>query len=90
MARNSHIVEIRQETALESRRAKTTKESIDSWYSTYRDFVIMLSLIDKPNRIYNADESGFSLRSKPGKVIGPNRNKVPQVSHVTGAAPKKD
>jgi len=90
MARNSHIVEIRQETALESRRAKTTKESsIDSWYSTYRDFEIRLSLIDKPNRIYNADESGFSLRSKPGKVIGPKRNEVPQVSHVTGGSTKE-
>ena len=59
MARNSHIVEIRLETALESRRDNITRESIDRWHSPYRYFVIRLSLIDNPNRIYN--ESGFSL-----------------------------
>lgn len=87
MTRNSHIIQIRQETSLEACRAKLSKD--DKWFSGYRDFVIRLGLADKPRRIFNADESGFSLGSKTGKVIGPLKSQIPQVPHVSGGHSKQ-
>ena len=64
LARNSHIIQIRQDSALESCRAKVTKESIDKWFTKFKEFILSSDLQDKPKRIFNADETG-------GKVIGP-------------------
>ena len=88
--RNSHIIQIRSETPLEYCRAKLTKEKMDSWYGTLRDFLIVQDLIDKPSRIWNADETGFSMASTAGKVIGPARSKVSShVPHVSGGSSKQ-
>lgn len=89
MARNNHIIQIRQETSLEACRAKLTKDKVDRWYSKYRDFVVRLGLLDKPKRIFNADETGFSLGCKAGKVIGPLKKQSSQVPHVTGGHSKQ-
>lgn len=87
MARNSAIVKPRKETPLEMCRAKLSKEKIDHWYSTYRDFVVSKGLIDSPKRIWNADETGFSMGSTAGKVIGPIRQG--NVPHITGGHSKQ-
>lgn len=89
MARNNHIIQTRHETPLESCRAKLTRDTVDAWYTKYRDFVINLGLTDKPSHIFNADESGFSLGSKAGKIIGPPKKNTPQVPHVTGGQSKQ-
>ncbi|KAH3861890.1 hypothetical protein DPMN_024843 [Dreissena polymorpha] len=88
MSRNSNIIQLRQETPLESCRAKLSKESIDKWYSCYKNFIMNLGLIDKPKHISNADESGFSMGSKSGKVIGPLKADLGQVPHVVGGHSK--
>jgi len=87
MARNAHIVQPRTETPLEMCRAKLTKTKTDQWYSKFRDFLIKKDLIEKPTRIWNADETGFSMGSILGKVIGPTRKG--QVPHISGGHSKQ-
>ncbi|KAJ8311780.1 hypothetical protein KUTeg_010661 [Tegillarca granosa] len=87
MERNAHIVKPTFEKELESSRAKVSKDQTDIWYGKFRDFLKALNLLDKPNRIYNADETGFSMGSKAGKVIGPQWLK--QVPHISGGRSKE-
>lgn len=69
LERNSQIVQIRNETPLESSRTKLTKESTDKWYNNFRDFLNARDLLNNPGRIYNADETGFSLVSQVFQVF---------------------
>ena len=82
MARNSHIVGMRKETQLDLARSKLTRKEIDNWFLDFRDFLTAIGIIDKPAQIYNADETGFIMGSKAGKVIGPARRSSP-VPHVS-------
>ena len=62
----------------------------NKWFSIYRDFLLEKDLLDKPERIWNADECGFTMGSKAGKVIGPVQRKGSfQVPHVTGSSNKE-
>ena len=81
MSRNKSLVSLKPETQLELCRSKVTKDKTDRWYSSFRDFLISKNLIDKPSRIWNADETGFNMGSNKSKVIGPAR--VTRVPHVT-------
>ncbi|XP_062576029.1 uncharacterized protein LOC134237890 [Saccostrea cucullata] len=87
MSRNSHIVKTRKETPLETCRAKLTKEKTDNWYSKFKIFLTEKGLIDNPGRVWNADETGFSVGSIAGKIIGPNKKS--QVPHVAGGHSKQ-
>ena len=89
MARNSHIVQSRKEVPLEYSRSKLTREKLERWYIGFRNFLTTEELLDKPERIWNADETGFNMGSKTGKVIGPSKAKTPsQVPHCTGGSSK--
>lgn len=81
MLRNKSKISLKPETALELCRSKVTKDTTDKWYSSFRDFLIKKNLIDKPSKIWNADETGFNMGSNKSKVIGPSR--VTRVPHVT-------
>lgn len=90
MARNSHIVEKRKESSLENSRAKVTSKQLDEWFDKYKKFVSQLHLLDQPQRIYNADESGFSMGSKPSSVIGPTKKNCPSnPPHLCGQTKKR-
>jgi hypothetical protein len=92
MRRNSHIVQMRKETPLESCRAKLTKDKTDKWYGDFRDFLVRVDLICKPSRIWNADETGFCMGSSASKqkVIGPTRkDQSDQVPHISGGHSKQ-
>ena len=90
LARNQDIVQSRREVPLEYSRSKLTREKIDTWYLEYRNFLISLNLLTEPHRIWNADETGFNMGSKAGKVIGPTMSKHSyQVPHVTGGSSKE-
>lgn len=91
LERNKHIVQLRTETPLESSRAKLTKEQTDRWYNKFRDYLKSIGLLEKPSRIYNADESGFSLGSVAGRVIGPSRtsSNISQIPHVSGCSKQR-
>ncbi|XP_052219882.1 uncharacterized protein LOC127837083 isoform X2 [Dreissena polymorpha] len=82
MRRNAHIISSRIETPLELKRSKLTKEKTDLWYNSFRDFLIDKNLIDKPSRIWNADETGFNMGSNKSKVIGPAKRDL-SVPHIT-------
>lgn len=82
MNRNSHIINQRVETTLELKRSQVTKEKMDAWYDRFRNFLLSIGLIDKPSKIWNADETGFNMGSNKSKVIGPTRRDlgVPHIS----------
>ncbi|WAQ99701.1 JERKL-like protein, partial [Mya arenaria] len=80
--RNGNIIDRRTETPLELKRSKLSKSVIDEWYSKYRNFLISIDCLDKPSRIWNADESGFNMGSASAKVIGPTRRDL-AVPHIT-------
>jgi hypothetical protein len=90
MERNKNIVEKRKETPLEASRAKVTPSLIDDWFCKYRIFISDKELLDKPERIYNADETGFTMGSKSGNVIGPTKRiHAGPVPHVSGGKSKE-
>jgi hypothetical protein len=66
IVQNRHIIDIRVEDALEFSRSKLTTEQFDEWY---RDLLEQKYLIAKPCRIWNADETGFSMCTTATKVI---------------------
>ncbi|XP_045177895.2 jerky protein homolog-like [Mercenaria mercenaria] len=90
MARNSHLIEKRQESSLENSRAKVTSQQLDKWFASYYKFLSELHLLDKPHRVYNADESGFSMGSKASVVIGPTKKEYPDnLPHLCGQTKKR-
>ena len=46
-------------------RAKVTTDDVDKWLNEFACFMSDMNLCDKPNLIYNFDESGFGLSGKP-------------------------
>ncbi|KAJ8299453.1 hypothetical protein KUTeg_023513 [Tegillarca granosa] len=89
MNRNKDTVGLRKEILLEASRSQLTSNRIDKWFSGFRDFLAEKDLLDKPERIWNADETGFQMGSKPGYVIGPSRETFPtQVPHMSGSSTK--
>lgn len=89
MARNAEVVEPRKETPLEMCRAKVNKTKLDTWFVNFRQFLSNHDLLDKPKRIWNADETGFSMGSVPGRVIGPLKSNGHKVPHVSGGHSKQ-
>ncbi|WAR05559.1 hypothetical protein MAR_020928 [Mya arenaria] len=81
MSRNKHLVSLKPKTQLKLCRSKVTKDRTDKWYACFKEFLISKNLIDKPSRIWNANETGFSMSSNKSKVIGPTR--VSRVPHIT-------
>lgn len=62
---------------------------MDDWFNSYNIFMSDNHLLDKPERVYNADETGFTMGSKSGQVIGPaKRIHKDSVPHVTGGRSK--
>ena len=47
-------------------------------------------MLDKGHRVWNIDETGFTMGSKPGKVIGPVKSVVSgNCPHVSGGSSKE-
>lgn len=70
-------ISLRTPQALESYRAKAcTPTAIATWYTDFEQFLTTHDLVDKPTKIWNCDESGFSLCPKSGKVLAPTGAKT--------------
>lgn len=72
MKRHSQFA-LKNAESLEKYRAQITEEYIRSWFEDLDSFLIELNardILEEPSRILNADESGFSLCPKTGKVLG--------------------
>ncbi|XP_045501117.1 uncharacterized protein LOC123698513 [Colias croceus] len=67
-------ISVRSAEGINKARARVTEESIRLWF---RELEIFLQqeghsdILEDPNRMFNGDESGFSLCPKSGKVLGP-------------------
>ena len=76
-------VAMRQPQALQASRASAcTAEVLDKWFHEFEQFLLQHDLLDKPNCIWNCDESGFPLCPKSGKVLAPQGAR--NVYHITG------
>ncbi|CAB3236377.1 unnamed protein product [Arctia plantaginis] len=75
---------IRQAEGLSVARAKgLSREKVNNFYDLLIKVLTENDLLDKPERLYNMDESGIQLNNKPGKVIAKKGAKV--VNSVTSA-----
>ncbi|KAJ8911938.1 hypothetical protein NQ315_016280 [Exocentrus adspersus] len=57
----------------EKYRAQVTEEYIRAWFKDLESFLMNIhatDILDDPSRMLNADESGFNLCPKSGKVLG--------------------
>ena len=63
----------RTSQALGKERAVVSKESLQAWFEEMKAYMdnIDPSILTSPERIFNADESGFSVCPKTKKIIGP-------------------
>lgn len=90
ISRHAQKIQMRKETLLETSRSKVTHESMDKWFTDYRAFLSKRDLLDKGHRIWNIDETGFTMGSKPGKVIGPVKSVAPvDCPNVSGGSSKE-
>lgn len=67
-------ITVRSAEGINKARARVTEESIRLWFRELEIFLAQeghLDILTEPERIFNADESGFSLCPKTGKVLGP-------------------
>ncbi|CAF4845507.1 unnamed protein product, partial [Rotaria sp. Silwood2] len=58
------IIWKKQEKLERTRAEAFTEETRSGWFATLKDVLMKHNLIDKPNQIFNADESGFSDKTK--------------------------
>lgn len=73
LKRNPEI-SVREAESINKARATITEEFIRSWFRELQNFLKENHIEDvmtDPSRIYNGDESGFSLCPKTGKVLAP-------------------
>lgn len=90
MARHTDKLEKRKETLLEASRSKVTKDVVDKWFDQYTAFLSEQDMLDTPHRIFNADETGFTMGSKAGSVIGPCRQRYSgDIPHLSGGSIKQ-
>nr|XP_026498515.1 uncharacterized protein LOC113402464 [Vanessa tameamea] len=59
----------RQAEGLSVARAKGHREEVNNFYDLLIKVLTENYLLDKPERLYNNDESGIQLNNKPGKII---------------------
>ncbi|KAJ8315644.1 hypothetical protein KUTeg_007794 [Tegillarca granosa] len=90
MGRHFNKLEKRKETLLEASRSKVTPQAMDNWFDKYRKFLSDRDMLDKPERIWNADETSFTMGSKAGNVIGPSKTVYSEdIPHVSGGSSKQ-
>lgn len=53
------------------RASACTEETLLRWYTELEQFFLLHGLDDKPDCIWNCDESGFPLCPKSGRVLAP-------------------
>lgn len=83
LRRHPEII-LKNAESLEKYRAQLTEEYIRCWFTELKYFLQKsnsLDILDDPSRILNADESGFRLCPKTGKVLGLRGQNVYIVKH---------
>ena len=76
-------VSLRQPEHLQLSRARCyTPEAINEWFKEFGKFLVDKKLKDSPSQLWNADESGFPLCPKSGRILAMKTDK--NVYGVTG------
>ena len=68
-------VKLRKARPLEKKRARISKDAVDTWFTDFEEFLIEKGLANCPAQIWNCDETGFDLQGRAGTVIGPSNRK---------------
>ena len=68
-------VKLRKARPLEKKRARISKDAVDTWFTDFEAFLIEKGLANCPAQIWNCDETGFDLQGRAGTVIGPSNRK---------------
>lgn len=68
-------VKLRKARPLEKKRARISKDAVDTWFTDFEAFLIEKGLANCPVQIWNCDETGFDLQGRAGTVIGPSTRK---------------
>jgi hypothetical protein len=72
--------------SLDSHRAKhTTPESVAEYFNNLEEAFMKYSLVDRPDLIYNLDETGISPEHRPPNVIAPVEGKTHSVTSPRSA-----
>ena len=59
-------VKLRSARPLDKKRAKISPTDLDDWFQQFSKFIAELGLINRPEQIWNCDESGFDLKGRAG------------------------
>ena len=62
----------KQALLLSKQRAGITRENLNEWFTDLRKYLETTGnedILEEPSRIFNADETGFPLAPRPGRVI---------------------
>ena len=71
MKRHKKSISLRKPEALSKARARgVNKESVQKFYDILKTVIAEFGLQDKPQNIFNVDESGFPMNNRPEKVVG--------------------
>ena len=64
------VLSLRQPEHLQLSRARCcTPEEIRTWFVEFEQFLVVNGVKDCPSQIWNADEAGFPLCPKTGRVV---------------------
>lgn len=74
---------IRKAEAVSLPRAEVCKANVDKYFQLLEETLVNHNLLNKPGSIYNVDETGLQLNSRPGNVIAAKGSK--QVANITSA-----
>lgn len=58
-----------------SRAMGCSEQHLDKWFKDFGDFLKENDLLNKPEQIWNADESGFPLHHRSGTILAPRGSK---------------
>ena len=75
MIRNPIISQRQSESLPVNRASSCTHKTLTKWFSEFEEFLNNYGLLNKADRIWNADESGFPLKQRTGKVMAPRGTK---------------
>lgn len=67
-------ISIREAESINRARAVVTEERVRNWFMELKQFLEeqgALDVLEEPDRIFNGDETGFSLCPKTGRVLAP-------------------
>lgn len=67
-------ISVREAEGINNARAAVTETRVRLWFKDLREYIQSIDALDifeDPDRIFNGDETGFSLCPKSGKILGP-------------------